>query len=265
MKKNTLGFTISVTLLTLFVSLFAYLNTAYAADIKVKVNGSFVSFPDAKPFVDENNRTLIPVRFVSEALGAKVEWDKSEQEVNINQDNKEITLKINEKRIVVNGNVSSMDTVAIIKDSRTFVPIRFVAEALGATVNWISSTSTVDISTITTASKIVKTIPKSIISNGAVLFSSDGKPNFDNVDWFFDESGFTLDSYDQDSLNELKKAYKIVFPTEYEVVYLKTVSVINGNVGKIGVPDYQGTHDNKSIGIKKFENGTSIIIKGGAE
>ena len=45
----------------------------------VRVNGEIVDFPDGQPYVDENNRTMIPVRFVSEELGAKVTWNGATQ------------------------------------------------------------------------------------------------------------------------------------------------------------------------------------------
>ncbi|HOA98329.1 MAG TPA: stalk domain-containing protein, partial [Acetivibrio saccincola] len=44
-------------------------------NVSVTVDGKKVVFPDAKPFIDENGRTLIPVRFVTEDLGATVEWN----------------------------------------------------------------------------------------------------------------------------------------------------------------------------------------------
>jgi len=118
-----------------------------ASEISVTVGGKIVNFPDAKPFIDENGRTLIPVRFVTESLGATVEWNEEYQEVKIKKDNVNISIMINDRDIVVNGRIKTMDTKAIIKDGRTCVPIRYVAEELGATVGWAPSTSTVIITT----------------------------------------------------------------------------------------------------------------------
>jgi hypothetical protein len=118
-----------------------------ASGISVTVDGKTVNFPDAKPFIDANGRTLIPVRFVTESLGASVEWLEKYQEVKIKKDNVNISIMINDKNIVVNGRITKMDTEAIIKESRTFVPIRYVAEALGATVAWDPNTKTVIITT----------------------------------------------------------------------------------------------------------------------
>ncbi len=118
-----------------------------ATAISVTVDGKGVNFPDAKPFIDGNGRTLIPVRFVTEALGAKVEWKAEVKEVYITKDTVKISLRINDRDIVVNNEIKTMDTKAIIKDDRTFVPIRYVAEGLGAKVGWNDGTKTVIITT----------------------------------------------------------------------------------------------------------------------
>lgn len=113
-------------------------------DIKVTVDGKTVDFPDAKPFIDDNNRTLIPVRFVVEELGADVVWNGKKKEVYIYYNDIYIMLKINSNKIQIESSndntINDMDTKAIIKNSRTYVPIRYVAEGLGATVQWTNNT-----------------------------------------------------------------------------------------------------------------------------
>ncbi|WP_010250285.1 copper amine oxidase N-terminal domain-containing protein [Acetivibrio cellulolyticus] len=118
-----------------------------AAGVSVTVDGKAVNFPDAKPFIDMNGRTLIPVRFVTESLGATVGWNEDYQEVTIKKGNVDISIMINDRNIVVSGKIKTMDTEAIIKESRTFVPIRYVAEGLGAKVGWNPNTKTVIITT----------------------------------------------------------------------------------------------------------------------
>lgn len=90
---------------------------------------------DTVPFV-QDSRTLVPVRFVAEAIGAQVEWDSENQVVKIANNDSVITLKVGENTYSLNGKTSEMDTKSIIKDSRTFIPIRFVAEALGLNVEY---------------------------------------------------------------------------------------------------------------------------------
>ena len=139
---------IHIVIMALLVSIICVpLIASAASEISVTVDGKTVNFPDAKPFIDANGRTLIPVRFVTESLGATVEWNEEYQRANIKKDNVEIMIIINDRRFVVNGRIKTMDTEAILKDGRTFVPIRYVAEELGATVGWAPSTSTVIITT----------------------------------------------------------------------------------------------------------------------
>ncbi|WP_281817974.1 copper amine oxidase N-terminal domain-containing protein [Vallitalea longa] len=113
--------------------------------VKVTVQGETVDFPDAKPFIDANNRTLVPIRFISEALGAQVSWNGDLQQATIAYDNKVIELVINKKEISIDGQTQVMDTQAILKDSRTYVPVRFVSEAMGANVEWDSDNYIVSI------------------------------------------------------------------------------------------------------------------------
>jgi len=111
--------------------------------IRVVVNGTKINFPDAEPFIDENSRTQVPIRFVGEALGADVSWDGNTKKVTITLNGKKVVLQIGNKNYEVNGQQKQMDTVALLKESRTFVPVRFVSEALGATVKWNANIRTV--------------------------------------------------------------------------------------------------------------------------
>ena len=117
--------------------------------LTVKYNGEAVTFPDAQPFVDENSRTLIPVRFVAETMGAAVSWDSATQSALIAQNGITITAPIGSDTITVtkDGSTSKvkMDTQAVLANERTYVPIRFVAEALGAWVGYSDLFTTVQI------------------------------------------------------------------------------------------------------------------------
>jgi len=117
--------------------------SAVELPIRVVVNGTKINFPDAEPFIDENSRTQVPIRFVGEALGANVSWDGSTKRVTITLNGKKVVLQIGNKNYEVNGQQKQMDTVALLKESRTFVPVRFVSEALGATVKWNANIRTV--------------------------------------------------------------------------------------------------------------------------
>lgn len=116
--------------------------------IEVKINGSLVDFTDAKPFLDNSSgRTMIPIRFVSESLGAEVKWDDNTRTITILKGNNEIKLIIGENHATVNGNELILDSEVFIKDGRTYVPLRFVSEALGANVEWDGNSQTAIIDT----------------------------------------------------------------------------------------------------------------------
>jgi len=109
------------------------------------VNGEMKTL-DAPPFIDpKTNRTLVPVRFISEAFGADVQWDGSLKVVTITLNGKVIRLQVGNTQAIVGGTFVSLDQPPVIVNKRTFVPIRFIAEAFGADVQWDETTKTVTI------------------------------------------------------------------------------------------------------------------------
>jgi len=120
---------------------------AVVLPIRVVVNGTKITFPDAQPFVDANERTQTPARFIGEALGATASWDGKAKKATFEKGGKKLILYIGKKEYDIDGQKKQMDTVALLKNSRTFVPARYVAEAFGATVSWKDSIKTVYIDT----------------------------------------------------------------------------------------------------------------------
>jgi len=80
-------------------------------------------------YLNKDSRTMVPLRFVSEKLGHKVEWDKNDRKVSI--DSGKIEMKIGSNKPIVNGKEETIDTEAVLVASRTYVPIRFISETLG--------------------------------------------------------------------------------------------------------------------------------------
>ena len=109
---------------------------------------------DVAPFIDKNsNRTLVPIRFVSEFLGGTVDWNATTRTVtikfgkNINNEGLKIELTIENTIVYVNGKEVKTDVAPLIKDSRTFVPLRFIAETMGFNVEWNSANRSIAITT----------------------------------------------------------------------------------------------------------------------
>lgn len=123
--------------------------TAYMADISVKLNGKTLQF-DAQPFI-ENDRTLVPLRKIFEAVGATVEWDDSTKTAIAMRirNNKPVFVAIqaDSKKAFINSEEKQLDVPVRIVRDRTFVPLRFAAEALGEQVDWDEDTYTVNITT----------------------------------------------------------------------------------------------------------------------
>ncbi len=103
------------------------------------INGTII--PDYEIII-KNNRSLVPVRLISEEFGANVEWDKTNRKVTINKEEKNFIFKINENTALVNGKEIALDYPAIIYNNYTYVPLRFIAENFDLNVNYSPKFST---------------------------------------------------------------------------------------------------------------------------
>lgn len=136
------------TLLLTTVLVMATAITSFAGDITVKVNGSKVNFPDVKPYTDSHDRTLVPIRFIADNLGAETSWNEEKQTATIKKGDKTIDICIRCKKVFVNGKQVETDSIGEKKDDlRTMVPLRFISEMFGAKVGWDEKTLTVTIDT----------------------------------------------------------------------------------------------------------------------
>ncbi len=109
----------------------------------VTVNGDTFQNDVAPQIV--NNRTVLPIRVVAEALGADVDWDAERQKVTITKGDTVIELFIGKYAALVNGEPVQLNAAPFIDVSRTYLPVRFVSEYLGAIVDWNADTRTVTI------------------------------------------------------------------------------------------------------------------------
>ena len=102
------------------------------------VNNNVVAMEDAAPYV-ANDRTYVPFRALGEALGAEVVWDNDARTVTYTLGKTEVVMTIGEKTYTVNGEEKTMDVAPEITSDRTYVPVRFVGEALGFKVTALSA------------------------------------------------------------------------------------------------------------------------------
>ena len=119
--------------------------TAMAFAVNINIDGKGVAFNEVygEPFIDSANRTQVPLRITMESCGCEVNWDDARKTALVEKNGVLVEVPIGASYIVVNGEQKQNDTVAVIKDSRTYLPIRAVLEAFGAKVDWDPSTQTV--------------------------------------------------------------------------------------------------------------------------
>ncbi|EJW14378.1 copper amine oxidase N-terminal domain-containing protein [Paenibacillus alvei] len=134
MKQKTIAIAIATALMALSISP-AGAAAKYDYNVRVKVNENVIK-SDVKPFIDvANSRTYVPIRFVSQALGEKIEWNNKTKTVTVKTAaGKKIELSRGQKVAVVNGVKQSIDAPAMEVSNRVMVPLRFVSEQMGATV-----------------------------------------------------------------------------------------------------------------------------------
>lgn len=141
MKKKIL-----MALLSLSVIINVCVFTGYANDsINVTLNGETLVFDVAPQLID--NRTMVPLRKIFEAMGAVVDWNNDTQTVTATKGDKIVIATINSKNVYISGETKTLDVPPMIINDRTLVPVRFVAESFGANVNWDEVTKTVVINT----------------------------------------------------------------------------------------------------------------------
>lgn len=174
---------VKILVFTVVISCMFILYLFAESPITVKVDGEEVSFTDAAPFADKNSRIQVPIREIAEALGCKVGWNGETQTATIKKDYTEantlnvwrsydeayitlyeysreliLTVGSNVKKLnlynslygersLYSGGLSEqeMDTLPVIKDNRTYLPVKYLAESFLYKVSWDAPTQTVNI------------------------------------------------------------------------------------------------------------------------
>lgn len=109
-------------------------------NIKVNLDNEYLIFDVGAKVV--NSRTMVPLRAIFEKLDARVEWDNEARQIHIESDDTDMVFTIDSDIALLNGEEVKIDAPPIIDNSRTLIPIRFLAENLGYTVSWEQETQT---------------------------------------------------------------------------------------------------------------------------
>lgn len=103
-------------------------------EISIYIDGKAIDFPDQKPYLSDG-RALVPVRFISEALGAQVKWN--DPQINIEAQDKSIVLKVDSPDATINNSAIGLGAPVVISGERVMVPLGFVKQVLGYEIKWL--------------------------------------------------------------------------------------------------------------------------------
>ncbi|MBR4874764.1 MAG: copper amine oxidase N-terminal domain-containing protein [Clostridia bacterium] len=144
-------------IISIFLCIFLVLSSCvvFAQDpITVSVDRENIEFTQAPVIV--NDRTLVPVRAILEAMGATVMWNDKDKTVTSKLGKTEVVMTLNKKEMRINGKKFTLEVAPQLVGNSTMVPTRAVAEGFGLTVNWEADKRNVDILTPEYAEKIEK-------------------------------------------------------------------------------------------------------------
>lgn len=114
---------------------------------RVYVRGKVVDFEEyGQPPLLKDGRTLVPLRTISDSLGAEVMWESKTKKVTVTHEENIIELVIGEKEVKVNGEIREVDVGGkITGKNRTVVPLRFISEIMGESVDYWEETREIDV------------------------------------------------------------------------------------------------------------------------
>lgn len=215
-------------LFSLLLMIFVTSNVFAGRSPLIEYNGKIVK-SDVSPYI-QNERTMVPIRFISETLGYNVTWDNDKREVGVKGKDTEILLKVDSKNALVNGKEVKLDAPASIKKDRTFVPLRFVAENLKAEVKWDKENFKVIINDNKNASSIINlTSDEDKYVSEIKSLQSDLNKSIGKLKLSFFDKAANLSS------NELNSAY--------ENANSEITNIVN-RIKSLNVPDkFKGSHE----------------------
>ena len=245
-------------ILIILTFLMTFLNTditlsetvSFDTPITMKVNDKYIK-SDSEPYLYKG-LTYVPARFASEALGAdNVIWNEDTRTCLIYDSNTEISLTIGKNAALVNGKKVKTSGSVMLVNSRTYVPVRFVAETLGASVDWDKGTYTVNITKEGTIvpSNLVGSLPYSDDDiywlSRIVNSESGGEPMKGKIA----VANTVLNRVHSDNFPDT--IYGVIFDKKYGVQYQPTM---NGTI-------YQTPLGDSIIAAKRALSGENVVAQ----
>lgn len=151
-------------LLVLFISLLCLPTVVPAAQAKSSVISIFLDGQklnsDISPYIlSKVNVTMVPTRIISEGLGASIQWNPREKTVTVTKDSSKLVMTSGRNIALVNGISIPLDASVQIKGGRVMVPLRFISENLGLTVNWNQAAQQISLTSVQTIPPTVPEVP----------------------------------------------------------------------------------------------------------
>ncbi|MCM3748673.1 copper amine oxidase N-terminal domain-containing protein [Paenibacillus pasadenensis] len=173
----------------IFTALFLTMTAspAYAADMQIKVEGVAVA-PDVKPEI-KNNRMMVPLRVISENLGANVKWSGSK--ITITKSDMQVILNLKSNAVVKNGKTMQLDVKPYLNNNRILVPLRFIAETFNCSIDFKNSIVSVEPSPFVLNGVKVKALQHEVyFSMGSIVTQINGSTyNEEIYNVFLDNKG----------------------------------------------------------------------------
>ncbi|MFD2673519.1 copper amine oxidase N-terminal domain-containing protein [Marinicrinis sediminis] len=123
-------------IILLWATATAMTGAAAEKSLELYVNGNDIS-EQHQPVIEEA-RMLFPLRGLAEEAGASIRWEPEKKHIYIDHQTIQISAQIGSSSVIVNGREQSISIAPQIMDDRTYVPVRFISETLGARVEWFS-------------------------------------------------------------------------------------------------------------------------------
>lgn len=190
--------------------------------IKISLNGAVIENQEYSPFIDENNRILISIRWVADEMNYTVDWNEGNQIATIKDSTDLVKLQRNSSEILKNNVTLKMDTVPVLKNNRLFIPLRYLSQCFGFEVEWNKKTNTVYI--IQPERILFKDenygvlIPEGL-NKSEIKTIKNRFNNYEVVEFQDSLSKGLLFSLSHFDLSYWEKEVKANFPAQYEVLY----------------------------------------------
>ncbi len=194
-------------------------------DSNLYINSEVVNV--TAPYSAGQGTTMVPLRVITEAFGAKVDWNANEKKVTIKYEDSEIIMYINSKEAIVNGNTYSLTESPVINNSTTMVPLRFISEKFGAKVSYDETTKGITVEKSSNESNKENT-EENINVNDLLNVSDNAYIGDSNFKWYMKNSpsfslternfnGSNLTYTDDKGLNEIVIYIQTDIPKDYSI------------------------------------------------